>query len=189
MKIGYSVEGSTDRAFVAGVKHRWCPDAILEEAPFRGSTRLSLRREYRKICDQFIMSGVDVMIFLTDSNGADPHKVLKEERENFPEDRLFQCIHGAPDRNIECWICADPDWLAGELGVDVAPLRTGDPKAAFQRAMGITRDDKKEKRISALVVSAPMKSWLGQSRSFRDFYDCARALSQRLGCVIENLRE
>jgi len=45
MKIGYSVEGSTDRAVIRGLRRRWCPEAELIEGKVRGSTRLSLRRE------------------------------------------------------------------------------------------------------------------------------------------------
>jgi len=188
MKVGYSVEGSTDRALLLGLKERWCPDAALVEGPFRGSTHQSLRREYRKICDQFVLAGVDVMIFLTDGNGNDWRAVQQNERASFPADRLFQALHGVPDRNIECWICADADWLGHELHVDPDSLRAEDPQGVFEAAMGITRDDKQEERISALVLRAPLRSWL-RNRSFEGFYDGARALSQRLGCAIENLRE
>jgi hypothetical protein len=78
--------------------------------------------------------------------------------------------------------------LGHELHVDPDSLRAEDPQGVFEAAMGITRDDKQEERISALVLRAPLRSWL-RNRSFEGFYDGARALSQRLGCAIENLRE
>jgi hypothetical protein len=45
MKIGYSVEGSTDRAVLKGLQRRWCPSAELLEGRFRGTTGQSARRE------------------------------------------------------------------------------------------------------------------------------------------------
>lgn len=36
MSIGYSVEGATDRAFLKGLRRRWCPGAALIEGSFRG---------------------------------------------------------------------------------------------------------------------------------------------------------
>jgi hypothetical protein len=189
MRIGFSVEGSTDRAFICGLKDRWCPAAILEEGAFRGTTALSRRRECKRICEEFLLKGVDVMIFLTDANDGPWREVRDEERAKFPADHLFQCVHGVPDRNIECWICAAPEWLAEQLGVDASPFRDADPKGAFESAMHITRDDKKEGRIAELIAIAPMGSWLERSRSFEDFYDSLRAFSLRLGCEIENLRD
>ncbi len=50
MKIGYCVEGSTDRGFVKGLTDRWCPQAEFIEGRFRGSTGLRLRAEIPQIC-------------------------------------------------------------------------------------------------------------------------------------------
>ena len=68
MRIGYSVQGTTDRALLEGLRRRWCPHAELLEGPFRGSTRASLRREYHKICQAFVAQSVEVMVFLTDAD-------------------------------------------------------------------------------------------------------------------------
>jgi hypothetical protein len=189
VKIGYSVEGSTDRAFIRGLRDRWCPGAELEEGFFRGSTGFSRRRECERICSQFVLSGVDVIVVLTDGNGSDWRQVKENERQSFPEDHLFQCVHGVPDRNIECWICADPVWLGSKLGVEPDSLRTQDPKGTFEAALKITRDEKQEGTIAKLVADAPLQMWLEQSRTFQDFYDRVRAISLLLGCEIENLRD
>lgn len=189
MKIGYSVQGSTDRAFLMGLKQRWCPHAALVEGPFRGSTRVSLRREYQKICEQFVMNGVDIMVFLTDADGADWRDVQRNERASFPLERLHYAIHGVAERNIECWICADPSWIAQELGAQAEDFRVDDPKGIFERMLGIDRDSKQEQQISALVERGPLTAWLAASRSFEDFYEAARNSSQQLGCKIENLRD
>jgi hypothetical protein len=187
MTIGYAVEGSTDRAFVTGLRERWCPQALLVEGAFRGSTGLSLRREYKKICDEFAIKGVNVMVFLTDGNGADWRDVQKNEREHFPEERRDQAIHGVCDRNIESWICRDRHWISHRLGGEAATFEVEDPKHAFERAIGITRDDRKEAEIAALVAAAPLNNWLS-APSFEDFYEQARDLSQTKTCEIENLR-
>lgn len=188
MKIGYSVQGSTDRAFLEGLRRRWCPDALTIEGRFRGSTKLSLRREYRKICDEFVARSVDVMVFLTDADEGPWRDVQKNERAHFPNEHLSLAIHGVADRNVECWICAAPDWAAREIGANAADLKCDDPKGAFEGALGINRDDKREDRIAELVRDAPMRRWLSNT-SFRDFYEQIRDRGQQLSCAVENLLE
>jgi len=188
MTIGFSVQGSTDRAVIKGLHRRWCRQADLVEGRFRGSTRLSLRREYNKICDEFVERGVQVMIFLTDSDGEPWRDVHRNERSKFPEVHRDIAVHGVADRNIEAWVCADPEWLARETAVAPDDFRCEDPKAAFERALGIDRDDRREETIERLVFEAPLERWLRNS-SFENFYEQLRDMSQRLGCAVENLRE
>lgn len=188
MKIGYSVQGSTDRALLYGLAQRWCPRAELVEGHFRGRTRESLRREYAKICDEFVFKAADVMVFLTDADDRNWRDVQRDDREKFPQERLSLAIHGVADRNIECWICANHEYVAERLGIPADELHLADPKGRFETAMGIDRDDRKESAISDLVKDAPLRSWL-RNPSFEDFYEQVRDLSQRLGCEIENIRE
>ena len=117
MRIGYSVEGSTDRALLKGLKERWCPRAELVEGSFRGRTGTSLRRQYQKICDAFSIKRVDIMVFLTDADKRGWHEVQKDDRAKFPPECLDRAIHGVADRNIECWLCAEPGWLGKRLGM------------------------------------------------------------------------
>jgi hypothetical protein len=189
MMIGYGVEGSTDRALVNGLKARWCPQAVLIEGAFRGSTQLSLRREYGKICDQFAVQGVDAMVFLTDANRQDWRAVQRNERELFPQERLQQAVHGVCNRNVESWLCADPHWIAQQLGKEAAFFSVDDPKGAFERAIGVSRDDRKEQEIVELIQRAPLRNWLISNPSFEDFYEQTRRLSNANGCALENLRE
>lgn len=188
MTIGYSVEGSTDRAVLVGLRNRWCPDADLEEGPFRGTTLQSRRREYRKMCDAFALKGIAAVVFLADGDGEDWRAVQVSEKTYIPAERLHQIVFGVPDRNIECWLCYDARWLSAELGTDAERFMVDDPKNAFERAIGITRDDKKEAVISDLVGRAPLQRWIAHP-SFEDFYEQVRDLSQRLGCEIENVRD
>jgi hypothetical protein len=188
VKIGFSVQGSTDRALIRGLANRWCPQAELIEGSFRGSTNLSLRREYSKIAEEFVAKGVDVMVFLTDCDNSDWRQIQRNERGKFPEERRDLAIHGVADRNIESWLSLDAAWLAHELGVEVATFRVEDAKDAFEKAIGISRDDKKEAEIASLVERGPLQNWIDDA-SFDDFYLQIRAMSQRLDCQIENLRD
>lgn len=188
MKIGYSVEGSTDRALLKGLQLRWCPDAELIKGEFRGSTNLSLRREYQKICDEFVERSVDVMVFLTDADDEPWRDAQRRERESFPQNRLNFAIHGVADRNVECWICKDSGWLAARLKAEPTKFEDANPKAAFEIAMGIDRDNRREAEVAELVRQAPLRNWLANP-SFEDFYDQIRAKSQMLDCFVENLRE
>lgn len=186
MKIGYSVEGATDRALVVGLKRRWCEHAELVEGHFRGTTGQSRHRELPRICDELALKGADVMVFLSDANGREWRKVLAEERTRFPADRIAVSVIGVADRNVECWICCDANYVAGRIGGPSALFSVADPKGSFEGAMGISRANRKEREIAELVEKAPLHHWL-RNDSFRDFYEQARDLSQRQDCQIENL--
>lgn len=188
MKIGYSVEGSTDRAFLTGLKQRWCPFVELIEGRFRGSTRTSLRREYAKIGRALHEKAADVMVFLTDADGEPWREVQREQQKRFPDEYANVAVLGVADRNVECWLCLDWEWLGSQTGSPPESFRTDDPKGPFESAVGVSRNDRKEDVIAGMVESAPLSRWVEQSVSFKDFYDQLRAQSLRLHCQIENLR-
>lgn len=114
MKIGYCVEGSTDRGFVKGLADRWCPQAELIEGRFRGSTGLRLRAEIPKICIELSAKGCDVFFFLTDANDAVWTEVVKQQRKRVPAQFKHCTVSGVADRNIESWLCTDKEWIARE---------------------------------------------------------------------------
>lgn len=189
MKIGYSVEGSTDRALVMGLQKRWCPDANLAEGKFRGATRTSRTREIPQIClELHERHAVDLIVFLCDANKEDWRDVLKKEEARCPEKYRHLTLFGVCDRNAESWLCMDKEWLAQRTGQKPDVFSGDDFKPPFARAMGITGTDKKEAEIATLVEQAPLKSWLG-NKSFADFYEKLRRFSQQRGCRLENLRE
>jgi hypothetical protein len=129
------------------------------------------------------------MVFLTDANRQDWRAVQRNERQSFPQERLAQAIHGVCDRNIESWLCSDPHWMAQELGKEELIFSVDDPKGPFERAIGVSRDDRKEPEIAELIRRAPLRNWLTSSPSFEDFYEQTRRLSNAYGCHLENLRE
>jgi len=188
MKIGFSLEGSTDRAFVTGLRDRWCPHAELVEGYFRGSTEVSQRREIPKTCEVLIQKGAEVIVFLIDGNGADWKSVKSNVARCVLAEHEHIVLIGIPDRNIECWICCDASYISKELQIDARQLNTGDPKGVFEGALAISRDEKQELKIRELVKNAPVKNWLN-NRSFEDFYDGVLKFSQRKGCNVTNERQ
>ena len=186
MSIGYSVEGATDRAFLEGLRQRWCPDARLIEGAFRGP---HIRREIPKICRELSHKGANVIVFLTDANKQDWRKVKKRESHLVPAEFQHMTLYGVTDRNVERWLTADRDYAARRLGILSEELDVPDPKGVFNRALGITSYDKKEAEITAIVLDAPMHNWLQRSRSFEAFYEDAWALGKRKGHPIPNERE
>lgn len=189
MTIGYSVEGATDRAFLEGLRQRWCPDAELIEGSFRGASGRSLRRDIPHICRELDHKGASVIVFLTDANKQDWRQVKQRESDRIPPDFCHRKLYGVAERNIECWLAADRDYLARRLGISPETLKASDPKGVFEHTLGITSYDRKEKDIAAIVCDAPLWSWLKHSPSFKSFYEDARSLSKRQGCVIPNERE
>lgn len=186
MSIGYSVEGSTDRAFLEGLKRRWLPNAMLIEGAFRGT---SIRREIPKICRELSHKGANAIVFLTDANLQSWRETKQRESEYVPVEYRHMTVYGVADRNIECWLATDRDYLAQQLAISQNELDVDDPKGILERAMGITSYDRKEEEIATLVLNAPLRNWLKNSASFDAFYEEARALSKQQNHTIPNERE
>jgi hypothetical protein len=189
MSIGYSVEGATDRGLLEGLRRRWCPDAMLIEGSFRGTARISLRRDIPRICRELDHRGASVIIFLTDANEQDWRQVKQRESELVPIEFRHIVLYGVADRNIECWLKADRHYLAQHLDISPEALDIPDPKSIIEQALGITSYDRKEEEIASIVRNAPLRNWLRQSPSFETFYEHARTLSKQQGCLIPNERE
>ena len=186
--IGFSVEGSTDRAFLTGLQRRWRPNIKLIEGSFRGSSGLSLRREVPKICKELSIKGAEVFVFLTDANDQDWREVKTRESRLIPSEYEQLTVYGVADRNVECWLAADREYLSGRLNLDPSQLNIPDPKDVIERALGISGFFKAEE-IASLVAEGPLRNWIVRSKSFADFYDDSRALSLQLNSPIPNERE
>lgn len=186
MKIGYSVEGSTDRAALEGLRQRWCPHAQFIEGRFRGTSGKSQHREIPRTCIELVGKGVDLIVFLRDANKENWRDVLRNDEDRCRAAHNHLTVFGVCDRNIECWLCADADWIAGQTRRSSHEFKVADPKAAFEKAMNVTGFDRKEEEIALLVTRAPLRQWLGNP-SFKEFYERLRDKSQRMGCTIENL--
>lgn len=195
MRIGCYVQGGMDKAVVRGLAKRWCPDAELAEARFRGSSRESFRREIRKsLLDLKDGKECDVLVVLTDAD-ANPWRTVKSrESSRIPTDCGHLTLFGVADRNIECWLAIDRGALASEFGcrAEDIPVPPEDPsgfvKGGFERRARSRRRDIQE-CVSDYVEQASLKPWIEESRSFAAFYDDARSLALRNGCPFPNERE
>ena len=186
MKIGYYVQGGMDEAVVCGLARRWCSGAELVAGTFRGSSRQSLRREIEKsLIDLKDDKECKFLVVLTDADTNPWQHVKSREARKVPEQCRHLTLFGVADRNIECWLAADRDALAGELGCRPEDIPTDDPSGFVKRRFGLggrTRQKAARKRVSDYVAGASLKPWIQESPSFRDFYDDARALAQRAEC-------
>jgi hypothetical protein len=185
MRIGYCVEGSTDRALLQGLKTRWCPHAQLVQGKFRGEFR---RREMANACFELQSKGADLIVLLRDANDEAWREVAREDAKACGSAHQHMVVVGVCDRNVECWLVNDTQYAEKRIGCPAADFSKPDPKNAFNRAMGITALDSKEPEISEYVQFAPLDRWLS-NKSFEDFYESLRLQSKRLDCKLENLRE
>jgi hypothetical protein len=188
MKIGYSVEGSTDRAIITGFRNRWCPGAQLLEGKFRGQTQTSRRREIPKICQELSLKQVDLIVFLTDSNAEAWREVRKGDAEKCPPHYQHLSVFGVCLRNAECWLAADAGHIAKRFGRNETEFQVDDPKGVVESSFGITGTEKQEAAVAEFVRTAPLHRWMANP-SFEDFFDQLWQKSKELGCQIENLRE
>jgi hypothetical protein len=189
LKIGYSVEGSTDRALLKGLQRRWCPHAGLVEGKFRGTTGQSQRREIPNTCRELMFKGADLIVFLRDANDENWRDVLKKDDARCSPQARHLAVFGVCNRNVESWLCCQCSWIASHTGRQPDEFRVDDPKGIFESAIGISRSDKKEETIANLLQDAPLKHWL-TNLSFADFYDKLWNKSKFIaGCNLENLRQ
>lgn len=191
MKIGYYVQGAADEAFVHGLAQRWCPSAQLAEGKSRGSSRESFRREIEKaLWDLRDDKHCDVLVVLTDSDVAPWREVKRREWRRVPSDCQHLCVFGVAERNIECWLATDRHALSHELRCRPEEIPRDDPSRFVKRRFGLGERDaargEAKELVSSFVARVPMKSWIENSESFRDFYEDARALGARIRCEMPN---
>jgi len=136
MRIGYSVEGSTDKALLKGLKQRWCSHADLIEGRFRGTSGQSQRREIPKTCIELIAKGVDLVVFLRDANNEDWRDVLREDEKRCRSDHEHLAVFAVCDRNVEC--CSVPTGIGLRKKQDVRQKTLTSPirKALLKRRLG-----------------------------------------------------
>lgn len=191
MKIGYYIQGDTDEAFLKGLARRWCPLAELAPGKFRGSSRESFRREIKKaLIDLKNDKQCHILVVLTDADANTWREVKRREFAKIPIECQHISIFGVADRNIECWLALDRQKLAQELACNIQNIPENDPSGFVKRLFGLgQRDIEKEiakERVQSFVFSAPLKTWIENSGSFKDFYDQARRLAIQNHCQMPN---
>jgi hypothetical protein len=184
VKIGYLVEGSTDRAVVRALAARLCPKAQLVEGAFRGSLKGSGRkRELPKACAALREMGADVIVDLNDANEMAWHQRRDQERAWTPPELHHLVVIGAPKPNVEAWLVADAAHFERTTGQSCRPAPQ-DPKALVERAFAVTGGDRKEDEIAAFVRAADLEAWSADA-SFGGFMAEARDKAVGLGCALD----
>ncbi len=186
MTIGYVIEDNVHEAVLKGLQSRtpgWCPGAPSIRGHFRGTGRGAVMRDARKVCIELNAKGAQVIIILVDSD-VDAKSDIKRQLMEKVSDFHHMIVVGIAERNIECWLNADVDYLSNELGVTRKVLEVEDPKPVVHAAISGSVD--KQARFVQLVTKAPLKSWIKNSASFKQFYNDARDLSQRMNCSFPN---
>lgn len=149
---------------------------------------MSQRREIPNVCRELRLKGADLIVFMRDANAENWRDVVDVDNGRCLPEHQHLSVFGVCDRNVECWLCADAQWVAREVGRTAEEFKVDDPKGVFESAMQVITTDRKEPEIAALVGRAPLHRWL-RNRSFEHFYDELWLKSKEHGCQIENLRE
>jgi len=191
MRIGCYVQGATDEAFVRGLVERWCPHAEMAPGVFRGSSRISFRREIEKaLWDLRDSKGCNLLVVLTDSDIDSWREVKRREWKRVPEDCRDMCVFGVAERNIECWLAVNRHELATELDCNAKDIPADDPSGFVKKRFGMGQRgadrETAKRRVVEFVAHAPLRSWIEGSESFDDFYKNARALAARRRCDMPN---
>jgi len=185
MRIGYLVEGSTDRAVVRGLHRRLCPRAELVEGTFRGSMRgVGRKRELPKACLELRAKGVDVIVDINDANEFSWPKRCEQEKGWMPDRVHHITAFGAPEPNIGGWLTADPGHFQRETGEQCRP-RPADPRPLTEQAFGVTGIEKQEDRIADFVAAADLTVWEREDNSFAAFMRQCRQVAQVVGCTLD----
>jgi hypothetical protein len=131
----------------------------------------------------------DCVVILLDADNGKWSEAVADEKGKLPERyRDLSLVKiGAPERNIECWLCAAVDDFCAQTGADrdqVQQARENDPKglaqAALQRAAEAGAKSVQD-FTEAYVAGAPLAYWLHMN-CFKAFYDECRGLAQAQGC-------
>jgi hypothetical protein len=195
MRVAILVEDRTHEAVVHGLLRRCCPRAQPVPGAFRGRTRTRRRKELRAELRRLVRrERCDWAVDLVDADNDGWHATVQRERNLVPAEYDHRTAIGAPERNIECWLSADPHDLAEQTGVDeqeVLRARRHDPKGvvqgAFSRAAEVAGADRHD-AITEFVGKAHLSAWL-DDRSFDAFWNECQQLAQHGGCNLPNLRE
>ena len=191
-KIGIIYQDRNSREFLLGLRDRLNCEAELIDPPAAiGITRDLPRRQANRAWAFFQKAGVDLVIRLTDSDGARWQEVRREELGRVPEVARSVWICGVAVNNLEDWLSGDPAHLARVLDASASEIqnisnRTGVVKRLISKKRS-SREDSSD-CVARIVRDAPsdvFRQWLN-SNSLRQFYADCRAAASCAGCETAN---
>ena len=183
------VEGSVDRAFLRGLKERYCRTAQLVEGIYRGRSGATIRRELTiELPLLFKKEDCVFVVVLTDSNDQDWMTIFNREFNKVPVDLRYKTIYGVAQRNIECWLCLDRDALARRLNCEPQELDVPDPSRVVKRRFGFVRDpfenEQAEHLVSDFVSDSAYHTLTNRSSSFKHFWNQVREKAALANCQL-----
>jgi hypothetical protein len=187
MRVGFSVEDATHEGVVHGLRDRWCKGAELVGGRYRGRSGKRRRAELRQDFEQLRRRGCDCVVILRDADTRSWHQAVRDERGKLPDQPDVPVVIGAPTRNIECWLSADPVHFASTVGGDETQIRNArkdDPKGLVQAALkqkADADDTSVAEAIEGYTRDAPLAQWL-EMNCFNAFYEECQQLAADMGC-------
>ncbi len=189
-------QGPSDLGFLEGLRDRLGCDAELVDYSSDPSLRqrgsYTRRSDARLIWQRF--RNVDLIVRLTDGDTDRPQEARRTEGQRWPEEAWPLLVVGVCDRDVEHWLCLDPDYAGRVLGFDAHQLpgdreeRSGFVKSRIRLTCP---DGDYRSFVRRIVRDAPpetLKRWLANG-AFADFYEQCRDAAQQHDCVVANLRD
>ncbi len=191
-------QGPNDLGFLTGLRQLLGCDAELVNRLSDGSeARLRDHVTRRKQDAKYIWDhrgDVDLIVRLTDGDTDSPQDTIRKELDRWPSEAGPLLVCGVCDRDVEHWMCLDPDYAAEKLGFDKNQLpgrreeRSGFIKNRIKKRCG---SQDYMAFVADFVNNAPpatVRRWLANP-AFSRFYDRCRDAAQEHTCPVENLRE
>ena len=190
MRLVLFGEDNAHFAVLEGLRRRFCPEA----SAVRGGIRMPLGPgAKRRLRQAFVVHQSDgevtLGLLLVDADDEGWAARARGQHQRMPEELRDLLAVGVPDRDVECWLAADPHDLAAKVGGDEQAMlraRQQDLKAlvhgAFRQAAdreGVGLYD----LMASFVESAELREWFEQT-SFEEFWHECQALARRVECEL-----
>lgn len=191
-RVGIICQDANSRGFLMGLQQRiGCPAELEEPTIAVGRSSTMTRRQAKLAWLDFQHKGVDLIIRFTDADVARWQDVRRQELAVFPSEARSLLVCGVATANVEEWLALEPHYLAGQLEVPEAELRTSKSLAALIKSRLLRIQGAEENRsdvVARLVSGASVqvfRKWL-ENEALRTFYDDCRAAAASAGRPVNN---
>jgi hypothetical protein len=177
-------QGENDIGFLEGLRERLRCGAnaihyLSGHPELRQRSHHTRTCDAKDICERF--RNADLIVRLTDGDANRPQDACREELERWPSHARPKLVCGVCDRDVEHWICLDPDYAARRLhfAPDQLPKERKDRSGFIKHRIDEARGSQARKDFVAGFVRdaqvATMRRWLANP-AFGTFYsECVRA--------------
>jgi len=188
VRVGLSVEDAAQEGVLRGLAHPWCPDASVFAVRYRGQSKQRRRAELRDDVVELVRRRkCECIAILLDADKRTWREAVDDERGKLPTEPRVPVVIGAPKRNIECWLSADPTHFASAIGGDETQIRRArddDPKGLVQAA--VRQRASADGTSTAGVIEEYTRQWDKRQwlrmKCFNAFYEACQELAVDMGC-------